>query len=483
MIQLRFLIIILIMTSTLSNTIIAQNTIIHGIVKNSVTHQVAILRQDCRIYKEVLHHATIDVSDKFHLEFELETPGYFDIRLGEIVQPLFLSPGDSINILCNMNFGLSSLQITGSNQGIQNYLTEFNIASKEEVDYNHKLGFELVAEYRALAEDKIMDTIDLLIESRFKRLSKYSKSLPKSFVELEYQRIRFGGYVQKMYSVEKVYSRHFSKKEIDQRFYALDKSNAINFAFNQDIYLNIPSYRQTSFEVFRSMKADQHEDSSALDNNQKAVVDFQISKSFAAGLTLHYLRYMIICDQLSQFKTQDEVLPYLHLFMNSDAPVFLKQKAHAAFTAHFFPDESYYFTEEKFLDVDNKLRSFSEFKGQHIVIGFYSNLLFDPLRDFSFLQEEYYNLLSDRIAFIHLNIDNDYQTWQNVRDPCYLPRENWWVPKDKTDMFNRLRTQYLQSFIIIDKSGEMIYHSKYELKYKSYRDALDYIRKDIEKQG
>lgn len=481
MIHYKRFIVLHILLFSIAGQLYADSTVINGKIKHSVTRQVAILKQDCRYFKETIQYGSIDEKGNFNLKFDIEQPGYYYFRLGELLQPLYLQPGDSIKVLCNLKYGLNSLQISGSNQSIQEYLIEFNIGAQTEYDNNHKLRFEILDDYRGLSQDKIMDKIDSITESRYKRLKSSSKKLPESFIELEFQRLKFSAYIAKMHVVESLFINSHSKKDIDERFYILDKSNAINYSYKNDELTQIPEYLHAAFEMFRSIKEEQSPQNLKLDPARKAALDFQISKSFASGLTLHYLRNYIIKDILTSFKTQEEAAPYLQLYINSDAPQFLKREIHEEFTSHYNPDPSHYFSEIKMLDENKRLRSLDEFKGQFLVIVFYTKLIgFNPYLDH--LQTKYFDRHKGQLAYVAINIDSKIETWLSPKEKFKFTGENWWGPKDLSDFFKRFKARRAYQILIVDRNGDMIFHDNHKLKFNTYDDTFKYIQSEIENQ-
>lgn len=459
----------------------AETTVIYGKVKHSLTRQVAILKQDCRYFKETIQNGYIDEKGKYSLKFDIDQPGYYYLRLGEILQPLYINPGDSIKATCNLKYGLQSLLITGSNESIQKYLIEFNLAAQTEFDNNHKLRFEILEDYRGLSQDKIINKIDSITETRFQRLKSYTRLLPESFIEIEFQRLKFSGYIAKNFVGESLFKKSYSKKEIDERFYLLDKSNAINFSYDRDELTQIPEYLHTAFEIFRSIKAEQYPQNLKSDPDSNAALDFQISRSFSSGLTLHYLRNYIIKDILTSFKSREEAAPYLQLYLSSDAPHFLKNEIHTEFATHYNPQPSHYFNEIKMLDENNRLRSLDEFKGQFLVLVFYTKMIGqNPYLDH--LQNKFFDSHKGKIAYVAINCDSKVDTWYSEKEKYKFTGENWWGPKDLSGLFKRFNAKSASQIVIIDKNGEMIFHNQHKLKYITYDDAFKYIWSEIENQ-
>lgn len=398
--------------------------ILGGMIENAMGDSLAIYRND-----DVLSKIALDQEGRIYDTLDL-TSDYYDIVYKGKFTTVYLQEGDSLEMNVDMRKFDESLDFSGPNSEVNNYLADKKLLRNEigkKLDIRTLYGME---------EDSFSSNIKK-IEAEF--IDLYNKaSLPQNFADIERENIRY----EMIYDTWKYESYHgyFSQKDsfetsasFKQQFESLDFTD-------EALFMTVPKYREMVVMHFSSNGLDSLEHLDAIESQKiRNAVGEWLSGYLSPGTEnleekVEALKSRITDEDLLN-KINESYESMKGLVKGNPSPSF------------------------EFKSVDDKMVSLSELKGKNVYIDVWATWCGPCKMEIPHLQKLEEDYHDKNIEFVSISVDvpEDEQKWRDmIADKdlkgIQLISDNGW----ETDFVENYLINGIPRFILLDSEGNII---------------------------
>lgn len=376
-------------------------------------------------------------NNEFSLSLDLIESSYFNLNANSSNIQLFLSPGDSINILIEQN----GVEISGNNKSINKYLL-------------HK------SEYKASELGSLIKLFNLQPKAFTNKTDSVFDSLFVSLIKLEIEKkaLIFTALEKQALAYEKA-QLHLEYASMSPNNYLIDKSFYFSFlddlSLSDSSLLKIPSFNYFIDAYVNWLTSQETIGKGELFAHEYTLIKMQvISRNFATGKIKDQLLYNTLNEHI-KFKGLKNTDLLFKTFMFQCNNKALKNKLSEPYEKYLAMNNGKKAPAFKLLDLENNIYTLADFKGKYIYIDVWATWCKPCIEEapyFEALKEKYTH---KNIEFVSISVDKEKEKWQRFCDVKNKNDQQYWVENAK-EFLDSYFIKTIPHFILIDTEGKII---------------------------
>ena len=387
------------------------------------------------------------IGDKgdFKFNLEIETAGYYYLQSGKNYFEIFLSPGDSLNLIADVTNIESSLTYAGIGADNNNFMLDLKKATPA-------MGPD---EMFMLDEQAFTKFNDSLLDARNKMLTEAAgknDKITKEFVEnqnnVNLYKWANNNVLYKPYHA--YYAQADDFKTSDQFNDYLKKVN-----LNDSTLLTIAPYAQFLASYFQVKAQDEAEKDTIKYNSSLAYLNLTL-ELYAKEITdlkiLELLTFNTLFDEVRYSGTKN-AKDKIEKFIAETKNQAYVAKINAEIAKWKNCQPGIQMTDYKFNDINGKEVAFSSFKGKFIYIDVWATWCGPCKGEIPSLKKLEEKYKKDKIVFVSVSVDEDKKAWEDMVKNDKLQGIQVWAVSWKNQLCQDFNINGIPRFILIDSKG------------------------------
>ena len=391
---------------------------------------------------------TIHISDDGSFRFSkiLAQPSYFTLRVGRVVNSIYLSPGDSLIVSLDLENRTNEPAYSGSLAEINSYLHKAG-----------KISRGLTSDFRGLyskQQDEFVAKIDS-VKGEVLGLLKASDINNKHFESIENERL---AYFSKSLQFDypnynaRIQGKNFSPDSVDYSFMNdFNMNNADMLHINE--YANlITSYIETKNHI-ESLKPS----SKGKSRFEMNVNFFEMIDSLIQNLEVRdFVKHQIVVETVQWEKFEDAKNLVEH-FMKEVTILPYKDIVTRAYANRLLLSPGVDAPTFTLNGIDGKTYSLSDFKGKLVYIDFWASWCSPCRAEIPFLLKLKEAYKDKPVAFVAISLDDDIDAWKKMVEEKQLKGYQLHAEKAwSSDVAKNYQIKGVPTFVLIDGDGKII---------------------------
>lgn len=415
-------------------------------------------------------------SNEFAVRLNHNSPMIVNLAVGVNIQyPIFISPGDSVNLIFYENDLLNEFgRISFSNNKVKENLALTKLNSVLRFDHPNRSHFYNCSEenfiHRLDSLERLSDSIIIEYKVENDNVNKDFLMLSKSYVDYS-----IAGYLNK-YPRKLEYAFRQGKITLSQKY--IEKMDA--YELDVPCHLNNISFTNYAKYICLSTANDVFSERNRSENGRKFLdlgTHWDVIDSLMTDPNvIEYLKYWALKKEIRLEKYNPN--EYMDAFNRSIIDSTFIKYLHYDLEEKVFTGKDYSFQDE-----NGQIRSISELKGRILYIDVWATWCGPCLE-----QQEYFEALIDSfgidnsdISFIGLSLDKNVEKWKDMLDKRGMRGIHLIVPDDFNSEFCRdFSVNFIPRFMIVDRNGSFIQPNAVE---PSSENLYSYLKELIEEDS
>lgn len=396
------------------------------------------------------YKAEYDEEGRFILEIDADEPNFYYFQVDNQTVELFLSPGDCLNIDCSSDSFFSSLDFSGDNSRIQEFLRD----EKERMKEINKTSVNVFS----LPIKKFEHTLDSMLSLKNEFIDNYFEeevAKYKQFVDIQKSQYTYSWAINKW---------NYPKYHETETGIRLNLSSINYFSFIDKLDLhNGAAIKSTKFirflDLFLTSKIDSIcKKDPAIIEKPNYLLDVKcdlINKYFKNDDVKNKLLFDLMDYQLwSNPYGIDEYISVFNQSCNDEKLKKLLNTSYSAFqrlqTGNIAPNFS-------FTDSLGNVLSLDNFKGKYLYIDVWASWCNPCIKEMPFLNELKADFRDKNITFISVSVDDSHKNWLSslkkyeLTENQYIAVGGW-----NSKLIENYKILSIPRFILLSPKGKII---------------------------
>ena len=383
----------------------------------------------------------LDNQNGFSQSLEITEAVAAELSYGNVSIPLFLEPGDDINLQFNANSMLKSLRYSGQGGAHAQYLRDFKQKFENtQTALKNNIRFNNASEFKVFMADAV------------KLMQQYYSAYPSMpfFTEgfkqytTAYYNYWFGFNMLNFPYEHPLYYGETEPMELSAFYYDFMAQLPLNndFALNQKFYTYfVDQYISNQKRVLENKK----------------LTPFELADKFLTGRVKTYYLSKIWAQQITNTLT-DEKKADLQTFINNNNDNLFKTALKRVYFRNAKLQYSSIAPPFKLLDKDGKDVQLSDFAGKVVYLDFWATWCAPCLNSIKQSQELKTKFKEGEVVFLYISLDYDVEKWKNYVSQQNILGVNVYANNNalyQVSIKDLYHVQQLPMSFLIDKKGNI----------------------------
>lgn len=389
-----------------------------------------------------------DEQGKFSLAFDFDEAVYATIRAGRNNIPVFLEPGDRLQLEGTADALFETITFSGRGSGANNFLLEW---SRE---LEPRVGDRFMAEQIRTADPQTFSMLaDSVALQKFSFLDsrKASHELSQTFVHFIESQILYDKY-QKLVEYPLM----------QQRLGQLDAlpvmpEGYFDFLNREDIFdssrLSSPVY--VNFLMSYLSYYQQHHGIAMQPDESLNAFNFRLSAQAIPGPSGEYLQAVWLSREFNYGELETAKTMYTEFKENSNEASF-KQAVTDTYKAITDLNPGNPAPDFTMTDIHGEQVSLSDFRGKVVYLDFWASWCGPCMREMPYFRELKERMADqDDLVYLYISIDTDQQAWRNAVERNQITGVHLNTPGRERGVPALYNVKWIPTFFIIDRDGNI----------------------------